>query len=73
MSVEYVDEVFGICVECEAEVPVHQGEHVVVGVTRVDHMIVSEDTEFVCRECIEAAEETNTDRMIERYKERRGL
>jgi len=44
------------CNHCHAEVPVEDGESVVVHVHRVEGQAVGTDTEFICRSCLEAAE-----------------
>ena len=44
------------CEGCDEDKPFDEGDTHVVGVTRVDHMIVSEDREWRCRECSEEGE-----------------
>lgn len=44
------------CDSCHAEVPVDYGESVVTFYHRIEGRAVGTDTEFVCRDCIEAAE-----------------
>ena len=53
------------CDNCHEEKPYTEGEMVVVDVTRVDGMVVSEDAEFVCADCIINAEEAQLERQIE--------
>ena len=54
----------GICQMCDEEVDVKDGEMVVIDRTYVDHMLVSEDQEFVCNRCIEEAEEAQVERSL---------
>ena len=55
----------GICQMCDEEVDVKDGEMVVIDRTYVDHMLVSEDQEFVCGNCIDQAQEAEVDRALE--------
>lgn len=44
------------CEGCDEDKPLDEGVSHLVGVTRVDHMIVSEEHDWRCRECAEEAE-----------------
>ena len=53
------------CIACGEEKPVDGGEEVVIDRTYVDHMLVSEDSEFVCADCVSVAEEAQVERQLE--------
>lgn len=57
------------CELCDEDKPLATGEDVVVDRTYVDHMLVSEDTEWLCRDCLDEAEEAELDWQLRR----RGL
>jgi len=53
------------CDACHEEKPETCGESVVVYTHRVEGRAVGVDTEWVCNDCIEGAEEARTERMVE--------
>lgn len=52
------------CAACEETKPVEGGDMVVTYTTRVDGFVVSEDSEFVCADCLGIAEEAQLDRQL---------
>jgi len=53
------------CEACHEEKPETCGESVVVYTHRIEGRAVGVDTEWVCNDCIEGAEEARTERMVE--------
>ena len=54
---------FEECLGCGEMADPELGEMVVVGQTWVDHMMVSEEREFLCSVCVEAAEEASMEQQ----------
>lgn len=52
------------CEACGEEKPAEDGESVVVYTHRIDGRAVAEDYEWVCRSCLDEAEDAATDRLI---------